>query len=71
MKLHVPIVGDWLQRWQVPLHAVLQQTPSTQFPDWQSAVARQTLPFAQALQPAPPPQSVSVSVPFLRPSEQD
>jgi hypothetical protein len=36
----------WLQDTQLPLHAMLQHTPSTQKPDEQSPLAWQTAPLA-------------------------
>jgi hypothetical protein len=35
-----------LQRWQVPVQPLLQQTPSTQNPDWHSAAQAQAVPLA-------------------------
>jgi hypothetical protein len=63
--------------WQLPLvaqalpcasSAGATQMPELQVPVWQSLPARHCLPWAQTLQV--PPQSTSVSVPFLNPSLQ-
>jgi hypothetical protein len=55
--------------WHVPVHAELQHTPSAQLALWQSPPAAQCLAIPQAGQ-VPPPQSMSVSAPFLTPSLQ-
>ena len=36
----------WTQLWQVPVQAVLQQTPDEQFPLWHESAALQAAPFA-------------------------
>jgi hypothetical protein len=41
---HRPGESGRLQRWQVPSQALLQQTPSTQKPDWQAAAQLQAAP---------------------------
>lgn len=51
------------------MQAVSQQNPSTQKLLWQSVFTRHFLPWAHAGH-VPPPQSISVSVPFLMPSLQ-
>ena len=43
---HVPTLPTAPQVWQVPVQAVLQQTPSTQKPLAQSPLAAQAVPFA-------------------------
>jgi hypothetical protein len=64
--LQVPTLPTWLHVWQVPLQAVLQQTPSTQLPDWQALAPAHSAPrvslgtHAPALQNAEATQSVSV-----------
>ena len=45
MGKQVPAFCAWLQLKQVPSQASLQQTPSTQFSDTQSAALLQVLPF--------------------------
>lgn len=70
LGVQVPRLPARLQRWQVPLHAVLQQRPSTQKPLAQSAAVEHVLPLTHLLQLALLPQSTSASVPFLIPSEQ-
>src|SRR5690242_17232899 len=53
-----------------PVQAVLQHTPSAQWPLAQSVSALYCLPCAQVVPQvpaAPPPQSTSVSVPFFVP----
>lgn len=40
--VQVPTVPAALQAWQLPVHALLQHTPSTQLPDVQSVPAEQT-----------------------------
>jgi hypothetical protein len=65
---HVPTLPGAVQvtaHW--PVHALLQQKPPLQKVLAQSVVPPHTLPVPHAAQ-APPPQSVSVSVPFLTPS---
>jgi hypothetical protein len=42
----VPTLPTAVHVWQVPVQAVLQQTPSTQLPLVQSAFAAQAVPFA-------------------------
>ena len=39
-----PTLPPRLQAWQVPLQALLQQTPSTQLPLWHSLAAPQEAP---------------------------
>jgi hypothetical protein len=51
MFSHVPKVMT--QDWQVALHAVLQQTPSTQFPDAQLFELVQFAPMPSCTQTAP------------------
>jgi hypothetical protein len=51
------------------LLAIAEQTPETQLPLWQSALIAHTLPFAH-LVAHEPPQSTSVSLPFLNVSVQ-
>jgi hypothetical protein len=48
MLAHVPFatfVCDSTHAWQTPLHAVLQQTPSTQLLLWQEDAVAQGAPF--------------------------
>ena len=45
-NLHVPTLPAPLQVWQVPVQAVSQQTPSTQWPLAQSPVTLHIVPFA-------------------------
>ena len=45
--------------------ATAEQTPETQFPLWQSALIAHVLPFAHFVVHEPP-QSTSVSLPFLK-----
>jgi hypothetical protein len=65
--VQVPGEAGRLQDWQVPLQAVLQQTLSAQLPLTQLVPSRHVSPlhFLQL-----PPQSLPVSAPFWRPSEQ-
>src|SRR5580765_2385548 len=49
--------------------AIAEQTPETQLPLWQSALTEQIFPFAHFVVHAPP-QSTSVSLPFLKVSAQ-
>ena len=59
-----------VQATHAPRQAVLQHTPSAQWPLPQSLSALHCLPCAQVfphVPPAPPPQSMSVSVPFFVP----
>ena len=49
--VQLPTAPIALHRLQAPVHAVLQQTPSTQNPDWQSALQPQVLPFAVRMPP--------------------
>jgi hypothetical protein len=53
-KVQIPRLPGTLQAWQVPLHALLQQTPSTQLPPahWLSAVHAALLASRQAPLPA-------------------
>src|SRR4051794_27354143 len=66
--VHVPMEPAMSQAWQSPVQLVLQQTLSTQLP------LAQRLPSvphpAPGHNPQVPPQSLSVSVPFLTPSSQ-
>src|SRR5262245_47076138 len=56
----------WRQLWQEPLQAESQHTFSTQNPLLQSRFTPHFLPSPHLLlQPPPPPQSTSVSVPSL------
>ena len=63
----VPTLPGSAQDWHVPLHAALQHTPSTHWPDAHSAPAAQDSPLAffetQAppLQKVPPAQSAEVA----------
>lgn len=45
-KVHVPRFVVVLQDWQGPAQSELQQTPSTQLPDWQSPPLTQPVPLA-------------------------
>ena len=47
IAVHVPTLPGRLHAWQVPLHAVSQQTPSTQLP------VEQTVPSVPQLPPGP------------------
>jgi hypothetical protein len=49
---HVPIEPCTSQRRQVPSHAVSQQTPSTQKPDWQSALQPHASPLTARAPPS-------------------
>ena len=62
-----------VQAWHVPLHTVLQQTPSVQKPLPQSLLTLHCLAIAQVVPhelAVPPPQSTSVSVPSFVPELQ-
>ena len=75
MTPHVPLAPDpffaWLHAWQVPLHAVLQQRPSTQKPLEHSAFCVHARPCARSphwprpLQLVVPGHSTSGSVPVV------
>lgn len=51
--VHVPTEPARLQRSQPPWQSVLQQTPSTQLPDWHWLFEEQLLPRASLLTHAP------------------
>jgi hypothetical protein len=50
---HSPSCPESAQLWQAPVHAVAQQTPSTQMPLTQSPEAEQPLPVSFLQPPAP------------------
>lgn len=54
--LQVPSAGaprDWRQVSHAPAHAALQQTPSTQRPDWHCAAEVHACPFGSCSRQAP------------------
>jgi hypothetical protein len=54
----VPCDPATLQAWQLPPHALLQQTPSAQTPETQALEALQLLPLASLSTHAPPEHQV-------------
>ena len=57
---HVPCEPATLHAWQLPPHAVLQQTPSTQAPETQALAALHPAPLASFKMQAPPEHQVPV-----------
>jgi hypothetical protein len=58
--VHVPTLPVTLQAWQVPLQALLQQTPSTQIPlaHWLLCAQAMEFPWRQAPAPLQAPGAV-------------
>jgi hypothetical protein len=56
MGTHWPSCSGWLQATQAPVQATLQQTPSLQNPDWQSASSSQAAPRGLSVAQAAPAQ---------------
>jgi hypothetical protein len=59
--VHCPSLPTPAQVWQVPLHAVWQQTPSTQKPLMQAALLVQAVPFGSAATQVPAEQKWPVA----------
>jgi hypothetical protein len=62
MLVQVPGTPTKLHDWQVPLHAVLQQTPSTQWPLKHWEFPEQICPFTDRQCPAPSHDTCPVQV---------